>query len=812
MLISKNWLQDFVELPKSLKPKDIAFDLTMKTVEIEDIIDAKKDFHNIVVGKILSVEKHPNADNLKVCKVSTGKDELQVVCGGSNLKEGMKVAFGKIGAKVKWHGEGEFVELKKAKIRNVESYGMICASDEIGLADLFPKKDEKEILDLSDMDFEVGDSLSDAFSIEDIVYDIDNKSMTHRSDLWGHYGIARELSVFYNTKLKEYNPPKIKEGKEKKLDVDVKDKDLCPRYIGVVMDGIKVGPSPNWMQKRLLSVGIRPINNVVDVTNYVMHEYGQPMHAFDYREVDKKIIVRRAKTQEKFTTLDKKEHELTDEMLVIADKDKAIAIAGIMGGENSEIKSDTNSIILESANFNPSSIRKTSVALGLRTDSSARFEKGLDPNSAEVAINRAVELLLDICKDSFVSSNISDVSNFKIVEKPTCLPLRFVESKIGIDISENEIVEILEKLGFGVEVEDDFLCVKVPTWRAVRDIKIAEDLIEEVARIYGFEKIPATLPKLEIIPPKFNKLRFVERKLKEFLSLEHGYTEVYNYSFSSEDLIKKTSDDLDKHIELDNPVAKDRPFLRRSLIPNMLQNVEQNLHRFDVIKIFEIGKVYILEDDGAPIKFGAKKFLPKQDTMLGMVYAQKDVNVPFFDVSESIIELLRKLGIFANLQKIKLDKNNLMHSGRYAGIFVDKKQVGLIGELSPVSQDRLGIPYRTAIVDLNVDMLISLLSENIDYKPLPNYPNVERDLAFVVKNDIRHLDIVKTIKDIDGLIVDVNLFDVYHGKQVEGGKKSMAYHIVYRSDEKTLESKTVDNVHKKVVEALKNNFDAEIRK
>ena len=362
MLISKKWLLEFVNIPESITSEKLAFDLTMKTVEVEKIKKMSDNLENIVVGLVKSVEKHPNADSLQLCQVSAGygeKELYQVVCGGINIREGMLVAFGKLGAKVRWHGEGDLIILAKVKIRGVESFGMICGADEIGLDEIFPKKQAKEILDLGDLKVSAGTPLAEALGLDDVVYDIDNKSMTHRSDLWGHYGIAREVSAFYKQKLKKYEPPKIKKGKDLRIDITIEDKELCPRYMAVALNNIKVAPSPFWMQKRLLSVGLRPINNIVDITNYVMMELGQPMHAFDASRVENpkseirnpKIIVRRAKEGERFKTLDGVERKLDENTLVIANKEKPIALAGVMGGENSGIKDNTASIIFEVANF-----------------------------------------------------------------------------------------------------------------------------------------------------------------------------------------------------------------------------------------------------------------------------------------------------------------------------------------------------------------------------------------------------------------------------------------------------------------------------
>jgi len=830
MLISKNWLKDFVNVSEN--SEDLATYLTMKTVEVESVKVLSKDLDNIIVGKICSVEDHPDADNLKVCEVSIGKEDkknksakiVRVVCGGSNLQKDMLVAFGNVGAKVRWHGEGELVELSKVKIRGVESSGMICASDEIGLENMFPKKSEKEILDLSFLDAPAGTSLADALDLDDVVFDIDNKSMTHRADLWGHYGIAREISAFTKNKLKVIKAAKIKRGKSVDLSVKVIDKNLCPRYVGLVIEGIKIEPSPAWMQKRLLAVGVRSINNIVDITNYVMHELGQPMHAFDSDKVfsgDKKtennknkktIVVRKAKGGEKFTTLGGKEYDLSAETLVIADNSRAIAIAGVKGGKNSEIDEDTTSIILESANFNASNVRQTSIALGLRTDSSSRFEKSLDPEGAMLAMQRAVELILAIVPNARVASSLVDENNFKSSRKPIALPLDLIDKKLGIQIPKKDSIQILKRLGFAVNTKNEELLVVPPSWRSAKDISIPEDLVEEIVRMYGYDLIPSSLPNLPITPPEINKTRFVERKLKELLAYEFGFTEVYNYSFVSKDLLKKMGENLDNYLELDNPIAKDRPMIRRHIIANMLQNVESNLHRYDEVGLFEIGKTYIIEEAGDRVKFGSGELLPKQELVLGMAYAQKDINIPFYILSEAMIGTLNRLNIDVKLRNALPKNNNWVHGGRFAEIYFDNSAVGFISELNPSVQENLGIPYRTAVLELKVEALAPFFDKEVDYEKLPNYPSVDRDLAFLVNREVEHEKIVEAVRKIDLLVADVELFDVYEGKQIEKGKKSMAYHIIYRSEVKTLESKDVDGLHLKVIDLLQKKFGAEIRK
>ncbi len=837
MKVSYQWLKQYVDLPDSLTPEELALKLTMSTVEVEKVEKQGENLENIVVGKILKIEKHPNADKLKVCTVDDGLKKLQIVCGGANLKEGMLVAFAKVGAKVRWHGKGELAEVKETEIRGVKSFGMICASTEIGLGEMFPLsarggsalggKDEKEILDLSFTKAKAGSLIAEVLGLDDVIFEIDNKSMTHRPDLWGHYGLAREVAALYNKKLNDYPARKQKiksvgigpatSAGRLDLSVRVEDKKLCPRYMAVAIAGVKIGSSPDWMQKRLFAVGLRPINNIVDITNYILLDLGQPMHAFDKLKVKSKkskeaeIIVRRAKDGEKFKTLDGQECKLTEEMLVIADEEKTVALAGVMGGENSEINDNTTTIIYESATFDATNIRKTALKLGLRTESSARFEKSLDPNNAELALRRAIELTLQMCPNARIASKIADEKNFHLNQGPIELSREFLNKKIGAIIEKKKVAEILEKLGFGVkEKKNDVFLITVPSWRATKDISIPEDLVEEVARIYGYGNIEPKLPVFPIIPPEKNELRLLERKIKNLLALEFGCTEVQNYSFVAPEVLKKMGEDLSKHLELANPLAKDRPLLRRHLIPNLLLNLEMNLHRYDKVKIFEIGKVFDKENAGQRVSEKSDELLPRQNTLLSIAYAGKGDEVPFYEASAVILGLLENLGAEPELEKAK--HSHLVNNGRFAVISANKKKIGFVAEVNPLVQNNLGITERTAIVEIDMDVLLPLLSVFSPYKPLPLYPAVQRDIAFVVDKTVRHADIVGAIKKADSLIENVELFDVYEGKNLGDSKKSMAYHITYRSNDRTLTSEEADKAQDRVVKKIEKEFEAEIRR
>ncbi|PIR74441.1 MAG: phenylalanine--tRNA ligase subunit beta [Candidatus Magasanikbacteria bacterium CG10_big_fil_rev_8_21_14_0_10_47_10] len=809
MLISKHWLEQFVDI-SDIAPEDLAEQLTLHTVEIEGTLNLATLLDHIVVGEVVSIEKHPDANLLHVCQVSVGKERLQVVCGGSNVRQGMKVAMGMLGAKVRWHGEGDPIELAKIKIRGQESFGMICAADEIGLGDLFRKKDEKEILDVTDVSADAGTPLSKALGLDDIVLEVDNKSMTHRPDLWGHYGIAREIAAIYDLSLREYITKEIEEGDDAQIQVSIKDGDMCRRYMGVVVQGISIGPSPDWLQHRLAAVGINPINNVVDITNYVMAELGQPMHAFDADTLHSNdIVVRRAKKGESIVTLGGDEHQLTSDMLVIADKKKPIAIAGIKGGDQTGVTQETTTIIFEAANFDATGIRKAASTLGLRTDASSRFEKSLDPSFVELAMKRAVELTLEIIPDARVASPVADAGDWEVEPLHIRLRLPYLRERIGVDVARTDVVHTLEQLGFSVDEKGNELELTVPSWRATKDVSIEEDVIEEIARMYGYNMIPVYLPKASIQPAPENQLKKLTRSITKRLAYEAGYIEVYNYSFISPEWLAKMNIATDTLLELDNPIAKDRPFLRRNLFPNMLLNVEQNLHRYNSVQLFEIGKIYEKEEPGDPSGIG-KERLPRQDVHVGMVYAAKGDETPFFALADAVRLVLGEAGVAYEFEKSEADAD-MIHPGRSARVVVEGVDVGKIAELHPLTQEKLGIPFRTAIAQINLNEVLRFAGEHISYVPLGEYPSVERDIAFVVDSKVEHAEVLNALQECDALIAGVSLFDVYGGQHVPEGKKSMAYHITYLSRERTLTAEEVDTVHATVVQMLRDTFGAEVR-
>jgi phenylalanyl-tRNA synthetase beta chain len=809
MLLSKKWLNDFVDTSKK-KDQEIADLITGSTVEVEGIVDQAASLEGMIVGLVKKLNKHPNADKLTLCDVDLGGRTTQIVCGGENLREGMKVAVALPGSKVRWHGEGELIELTQTKIRGEESEGMICASAEIGLTN--SAEGEKDILDLGEIDAKPGDALSVALMMDDIVFEVEHKSLTNRPDLFGHYGMAREIAVLTKTELKPYTRKQIMEGSGITIDVTVENQALCPRYMAVAMEGVEVKPSPLWMQNRLRACGIRPINNIVDITNFVLLETGEPMHAFDAELLGGDTVnigVRTAKKGEKIVCLDEEKYVLEKEMLLITDAKNPVAIAGVMGGEHSGVTENTKRIVFEAANFEPVSIRKTSQKLSLRSESSARFEKSLDPELCEFALQRAVELVLELCPAAKVCSNVVDERS----EKKEAIILSFtslrLNSYLGLEATDAEIKEILERLGFGVLVDAGTFEITVPSWRATKDIEIAEDLFEEVARIYGYDKITSTLPSFVIDPPTIESVRPFVRKARAVLSKQGGANEVYQYAFVGPRTIDVLGFDSDNHLKLLNPLASDRPYLVQSLIPNLLEAAMQNQRTYGVIRLFQVERVFKKNEKGLETGMG-KAVLPNQPMMLAGVCVEKGNTEPFWQAKELLVQYLDSLGFEFDLVPAKKPAP-WQHAVRQADIVIDGEIVGVLSEIDPARAEALGLDHRASAFEINLDALSEFSKPEMCYKPVSVFPSSVRDLAFIVDGTVACLDIKAVLEEASSLLINLEVFDVYCGKGVEEGKKSVALHLSFNAGDRTLSSEEVDEEIEKVAQVLEAKLSATIR-
>jgi len=789
MKISLNWLKDYVKIPPKYSAEDIGRLLTLHTAEVEEVMEQGKGLEGVVVGKIITLKKHPDADKLKIAMTDIGAKELvQIVCGGSNLEEGMIVPVALPGAYVRWHGEGDLMQLEVTKIRGEKSHGMICAGEEIGL----PPCEEGEITKLH-TSAKPGTQLTEALQLDDTIIEIDNKSLTHRPDLWGHYGIAREVAALTGTKLEKITSKvdaKKSHKSGKSLEIEIKNPDLCPRYIGVRISGIKVEESPEWLKRKLLAAGHAVYNNIVDITNFISSELGQPMHAFDSRFIDGGVVVRTAKRGEKMTTLDNKERLLTDKMLLICDHKKPVALAGVMGGQNSEIKEDTTEIIFEAANFDAPCVRKTSVALGLRTESVQRFEKSLDPALAETAMLRAIELTLKLCPSAKLESEIIDIDNSKPKNLTVKTTANRVCSKIGTQIAEKEIIRILESLEFEVKKTGEELSVKVPSFRSTKDVEGEDDIIEEVARIFGYGNIPSVLPLLPAKLPGENRERFLKHKARDIISLGLGFTELSNYSFYSADDIAKTGLETKDQIKLLNYLSQDQTHLRVSMLPNMLKGLREAIKYDKAPRLYEIGHTY--REIG--------NFMPLEEKwIIGLTVGKNS----FFEAKGSAEAFLEKFG--AENVRITPSKNTepYAHPAKCTEVAARGQQIGSIYEVHPEVITKYELAGSVSVFEINFTKLVSIGQRQHKYVQIPKFPSMEFDISVVLQEKVPAASVQDSIeRSSKDLIESVELFDIYRGQGLGEKEKALAYHVIMRAKDRTLNDEEMAQVQKKVFQNL----------
>ncbi len=806
MLVSWNILRKMVKPSHEPTARELADILTMSTVEVDGYTDQARDLDHIVVGEVMSVTAHPNADKLKLATVNFGSGEAEVVCGGVNLKVGMKVALAHTGARVKWHGQGDWITLETATIRGVKSKGMICAAEELGLPD--PQAVEHGVMDLSYLDVKSGTPLAQALGYDDIILDIDNKSLTNRPDLWGHLGLARELGAVWQTKLEPPHTPEIVEGKLVKLKVTSKAEDKTIRYLAVAVGNITVGESPLWLKRTLASLGARSINNIVDITNYVMLELGQPMHAFDLEKLaGPEIVVREAKKGEEITTLDGVVRELDHSMLVIADKAKAIAVAGIIGGLDSAVSEATKTIILESATFEAVGVRKTSAALALRTDASARFEKALDPSSAALALRRAVALIKEVIPGAEVVSKVVDVYPSPLIAQPIMLNVKWLGKKLGVELAPTEVKNILERLGFLVETKGESFVVTPPTWRATRDVTIPEDLVEEVARMYGYGRIPLVLPSLATVPPEVDASQVLRWRVRDNL-VGQGLIETLGYSFIGKKSLEQLKPEVYeaigvdyKHlIEVVNPVNKAESYLRPALLPGLLEQLIKNvlLLPHDQVQIFEWGRVFGVEDSNWSTGQD-KHFLPMQPwhLALGQRFPEANALGSFRHLKGVLENLFSTLGIAVEF---------IAYGNTMAKMLVAGQHIGGLGIL-PKQRSSLTMVIGFAELFLDASAVTDekyIISPDI-------YETVVRDISIVVPSTIAWDDIEKVLKKVSPLLKTIELFDVYEEASLGADKRSLAFHLTFSSGDKTLKSEEVDKIVVGAIKLLEKSFNATIR-
>ena len=812
MKVSLNWIRDYVQLPADADLKKLAYDLTMSTVEVEDATDLGASFHDMVVGVINTIEQHPNADKLKVCKTDIGGRVEDIVCGGSNLREGMKVAVALPGAMCKWHGEGDLVEIKKSKLRGVDSYGMICGAVEIGLADLFPTKEEAHILDLSDFDAPAGTPLADALDLNDIILEIDNKSMTNRPDLWGHYGIAREIAALYDLPMVEF--PHFDRNVENTsgFHVTVEDAERCPRMTGTQIENVCVKPAPYWMQVRIWKTGMRPINALVDITNYVMLATGQPSHAYDSDHIAGHIIVRRAKAGETLTLLNGKELPLSTDDLTIADDADIVGLAGVMGGAKDSILPTTSKVILEIANFQAAGIRRTALRYDNRTEASARYEKAIDPERCDQALDLSMQLFSDLYPEMKVTGLVDEYPRH-LKQAEIDVPLSWLERRLGKRLSPDEIKHKMELLGYSITFNSDNMHVMVPTWRSTGDVSIQADIMEEVARMYGYENFEAE-PITTTFDGAINQLdKDLERRIKEYLAIRCGMQEIFTYPWMEESYVNAVLQSTEGILSLSTPPSPAERFVRSSLLPNLCKAVVKNERYFNEFSIFETAQVFRDENYTSP--YDEREKLPSQRKNVAGAFATtgKDITA-LFRKAKGVVEMMARYVHMETLTFRQTEKPVWTDNVVWLNIYRGDEKVGDLALLAKKVSMACGIKNMNVMLfQLDQDSLVPLKSRTNTFTHLAEYPMTDYDISLLVDGSVQWKDVAQTVRGIKSELLHGAAFvDEYRGKQVPAGKKSLTLRLAIGSKDKTLTSAEIEEVASGVLNKIAKRFGAELRR
>ena len=804
MNTSLSWIKTYVP-DLDVTAQEYTDAMTLTGTKVEGFTELDADLDKIVIGQIDKIEKHPDADKLIICQVNIGTESVQIVTGAPNVKEGDKVPVVLDGGRVAGGHDGKMtpggIKIKKGKLRGVESFGMMCSIEELGSTrEMYPEAPEYGIYIFPE-DAVVGESAVKALGLDDVVFEYEITS--NRVDCYGVLGIAREAAATFR---KKFCPPvvEVKENDEKASDyvkVTVEDPELCPRYCARVVKNVKIGPSPKWMQRCLASNGIRPINNLVDITNYVMEEFGQPMHAYDLDTIaNQEIVVRRAGKDEKFVTLDGQERIMDENVLMICDGEKAVGIAGIMGGENSMITDEVKTVLFEAACFDGTSIRLSSKRIGLRTDASGKFEKGLDPNNAQAAIDRACQLMEELGAGEVVGGMVDVCSETREPSRVKFEPEK-INKLLGTSLTKEEMIDYLGRVELAYDEKTDEIVA--PTFR--QDIHCNADVAEEVARFYGYDKIPMTLPTGEATTGKLPfKLRIQEvaRDIAEYC----GFSEGMSYSFESPKVFDKLcipeDSDLRKGITISNPLGEDYSIMRTSTLNGMLASLSTNYNRRNKdVRLYELGNIYLPKS--LPVTE-----LPDERTMftLGM-YGKGD----FFDMKGVCEEFFEKIGM---KKKVTYDPNSgkpFLHPGRQANMIYEGKVVGYLGEVHPAVADNYSIGEKAYIAVIDILDVLEFAGFNHKYTGIAKYPAVTRDLSLVVPHAVLAGQIEEIFDQRGGNILEsYQLFDIYEGAQIEKGFKSMAYSLVFRAHDKTLGENEISAAMKKIMNGL-NGLGIELR-
>ncbi|HDJ2159550.1 TPA: phenylalanine--tRNA ligase subunit beta [Staphylococcus aureus] len=792
MLISNEWLKEYVTIDDSVS--DLAERITRTGIEVDDLIDYTKDIKNLVVGFVKSKEKHPDADKLNVCQVDIGEDEpVQIVCGAPNVDAGQYVIVAKVGGRLPGG-----IKIKRAKLRGERSEGMICSLQEIGISSNYiPKSFESGIYVFSESQVPGTDALQ-ALYLDDQVMEFD--LTPNRADALSMIGTAYEVAALYNTKMTkpETTSNELELSANDELTVTIENEDKVPYYSARVVHDVTIEPSPIWMQARLIKAGIRPINNVVDISNYVLLEYGQPLHMFDQDAIgSQQIVVRQANEGEKMTTLDDTERELLTSDIVITNGQTPIALAGVMGGDFSEVKEQTSNIVIEGAIFDPVSIRHTSRRLNLRSESSSRFEKGIATEFVDEAVDRACYLLQTYANGKVLKDRVSSGELGAFIT-PIDITADKINRTIGFDLSQNDIVTIFNQLGFDTEINDDVITVLVPSRR--KDITIKEDLIEEVARIYGYDDIPSTLPVFDkVTSGQLTDRQYKTRMVKEVLE-GAGLDQAITYSLVSKEDATAFSMQQRQTIDLLMPMSEAHASLRQSLLPHLIEAASYNVARKNKdVKLFEIGNVFFANGEGElPDQVEYLSGILTGDYVVNQWQGKKET-VDFYLAKGVVDRVSEKLNLEFSYRRADIDG---LHPGRTAEILLENKVVGFIGELHPTLAADNDLK-RTYVFELNFYALMAVSVGYINYQPIPRFPGMSRDIALEVDQNIPAADLLSTIHAHGGNILkDTLVFDVYQGEHLEKGKKSIAIRLNYLDTEETLTDERVSKVQAEIEAAL----------
>ena len=801
MKVSLNWLKDYVDIRMGLK--ELINLLTMAGLEVEEAISLGGGLEKVVVAEICSIRKHPNADRLSLVEVKTHQETFSIICGATNIREGQKVPLALVGARL-----SNGIEIKRSKIRGVPSEGMLCSEIELALG-----QDASGIMILP-AHAPLGVDLGEAMGLKDTLLDI---SITpNRPDCLCVIGVAREIAALTHQKVKYPTHSLSDRGEEihQKTSVTVLDQDLCPRYVARMIEEVKIGPSPHWMSDRLEKVGIRSINNVVDVTNYVMMEYGQPLHAFDFELLEEgRIVVRRAKEGEGFVTLDGVKRTLDKEMLMICDGVKPVAIAGVMGGLNSEIKEDTQKVLLESAYFDPAGNRRTSKKLGLETEAAYRFGRGIDYGGCLSAANRAAQLIQELTGGRMLEG-VVDAYPVMIKPSPIRLSVKKVHQVLGTEVSAKQVRNYLEDLELEIQEKDeDIILVTPASFRG--DLEREIDLIEEVARLDGYERIPITIPKGPPSSEERSKEFFVERKVIDTL-IDHGYYEVITYSFTSPDSWDAIGLPLDdprrQHLRILNPLTEELSVMRTTLIPGLLETARHNLSRKNSnLKLFELKKVFIPQ--------GGERLPREVKYLVGVAmgfdrdphWAFSPRPVDFYDIKGCVEDLLEALKI-RGLKFHRAEDIPYLHPGKASRVIFEDEVLGVLGELHPQVLDLYEIHGKSYLFEMDFSKMVQWAGEEKRFQSLPKFPEVYRDISVVVDKTLESERVMETIRTFrQPFVEEVSLFDIYEGPPIPEGKKGISYRIRYQANDRTLTDEEVNQYHEKILSRLKEVFSLELR-